>query len=74
MKKVFKEVYKGLYKLLILILRGAGLGLIFEIGVVLFIIALGQKLDLITIVGTYLFSIIISIVIILEVQNTQESN
>lgn len=74
MKKVFKEIYKGLYKLLILILRGAGLGLIFEIGVIFFIVALGQELNLTTIIGTYLFSTIISIAIILEVQNTQESN
>ena len=52
-----------------LIITGACIGMLIEIGVLLFIISTGHELELLTVVVTFLFAVIIGIAIALEMKN-----
>lgn len=65
-KKIIKAIVRLLCGLKDLILCGMGIGLLIEAGVILFIFLLGYKLELLTIIITYLFATVIGVAIFLE--------
>lgn len=67
--KIFKVLLQFFCNLKDLILCGAVIGLLIEVGVILFIISFGHELELLTVIVTYLFAMLIGIAISLEVKN-----
>lgn len=67
--KIFKVLLQFFCNLKDLILCGAVIGLLIEVGLILFIISFGHELELLTVIVTYLFAMLIGIAIFLEVKN-----
>ena len=49
------------------VLAGVSMGILVECGVILIMLGLGCRLDILTVVGTFIFAIIISIALYLEI-------
>lgn len=49
------------------VLAGVSMGILVECGVILIMLGLGCQLDVLTVVGTFIFAIIISIALYLEI-------
>ena len=67
--KIFKVLLQFFCNLKDLILCGAVIGLLIEVGLILFIISFVHELELLTVIVTYLFAMLIGIAIFLEVKN-----
>lgn len=62
--KMCKECFRFLANT---VLAGVSMGILVECGVILIMLGLGCQLDVLTVVGTFIFAIIISIALYLEI-------
>lgn len=62
--KMCKECFRFLANT---VLAGVSMGILVECGVILIMLGLGCRLDILTVVGTFIFAVIISIALYLEI-------
>lgn len=62
--KMCKECFRFLVNT---VLAGVSMGILVECGVILIMLGLGCRLDILTVVGTFIFAVIISIALYLEI-------